>query len=132
GALCCRRDDGRAGARDAADTTGRLTLSSTCLRLDRGRRVGRPRGRYAGIESEQVPVPVNLAADVRYCAAHAHSRRPAVTTLVERRALPAAWRRARSRRNTQADTVQFAQAALAAASRRACNWRCGRAMLRSP
>ena len=38
-----------------------------------------------------------------------------VTTLVERLDLPAALSRARSRRDTDADTVQFAQAALAAA-----------------
>ena len=38
-----------------------------------------------------------------------------VTTLVERLDLPAALSRARSRRDTEADTVQFAQAALAAA-----------------
>src|SRR6516225_23663 len=37
------------------------------------------------------------------------------TTLVERFDLPAALSRARSRRDTEADTVQFAQAALAAA-----------------
>src|ERR1700719_1129009 len=51
----------------------------------------------------------------RYCAATAHSRRLPVTTLVERLDLPAALQRARSRRDTETDTVQFAQAALAAA-----------------
>jgi adenylate cyclase len=40
-----------------------------------------------------------------------------VTTLVERLDLPAALLRARSRRDTETDTVQFAQAALAAAKR---------------
>ena len=38
-----------------------------------------------------------------------------MTTLVERLDLPAALLRARSRRDTETDTVQFAQAALAAA-----------------
>jgi adenylate cyclase len=38
-----------------------------------------------------------------------------VTTLVERLDLTAAWSRARSRRDTETETVQFAQAALAAA-----------------
>jgi adenylate cyclase len=38
-----------------------------------------------------------------------------VTTLVERIDLPAALSRARSRRDTETDTVRFAQAALAAA-----------------
>ena len=38
-----------------------------------------------------------------------------VTTLVERLDLPAALSRARSRRDTETDTVRFAQAALAAA-----------------
>ena len=38
-----------------------------------------------------------------------------MTTLVERLDLPAALPRARSRRDTETDTVQFAQAALAAA-----------------
>jgi hypothetical protein len=38
-----------------------------------------------------------------------------VTTFVERLDLPAALSRARSRRDTESDTVQFAQAALAAA-----------------
>jgi hypothetical protein len=38
-----------------------------------------------------------------------------VTTLVERLGLPAALPPARSRRDTETDTVQFAQAALAAA-----------------
>src|ERR1700677_4586308 len=49
------------------------------------------------------------------CAASAHSRRPPVTTLVERLDLPAALLRTRSPRDTETDTVQFAQAALAAA-----------------
>src|SRR6516164_10409666 len=40
-----------------------------------------------------------------------------VTTLVERLDLPAELPRARSRRDTETDTVQFAQAALAAAKR---------------
>jgi adenylate cyclase len=44
-------------------------------------------------------------------------RRPTVTTLVERLDLPAVLPRARSRRDTETDTVQFAQAALAAAKR---------------
>src|SRR5580693_10218856 len=48
-------------------------------------------------------------------AATVHSRRPPLTTLVERLDLPAALLRARSRRDTETDTVQFAQAALAAA-----------------
>ena len=38
-----------------------------------------------------------------------------MTTLVERLDLPAALLRARSRRDTETNTVQFAQAALAAA-----------------
>jgi adenylate cyclase len=38
-----------------------------------------------------------------------------VTTLVERLDLPAALSRARNRRDTETETVQFAQAALAAA-----------------
>jgi adenylate cyclase len=40
-----------------------------------------------------------------------------VTTLVECLDLPAVLSRARSRRDTETDTVQFAQAALAAAKR---------------
>ena len=40
-----------------------------------------------------------------------------VITLVERLDLPALLSRARSRRDTKTDTVQFAQAALAAAKR---------------
>ena len=55
-----------------------------------------------------------------------------MTTLVERLDLPAALPRARSRRDTETDTVQFAQAALAAAKQEGCTSRCGRAMLRSP
>src|SRR6516165_3576990 len=57
------------------------------------------------------------AADVRHCAEPAtRGDRPlTVTTLVERLDLPAALSRARSRRDTETDTVRFAQAALAAA-----------------
>ena len=52
-----------------------------------------------------------------------------VTTLVERLDLTAALSRARSRRDTDTDTVQFARAALAAAKLQ--GWhavRCGRVM----
>jgi adenylate cyclase len=45
----------------------------------------------------------------------AHTKETAVTTLVERLDLPAVLLRARSRRDTETETVQFAQAALAAA-----------------
>src|ERR1700739_2345820 len=52
---------------------------------------------------------------MRYCAATAHSRRLPVTSLAERLDVPAAVLRARSGRVTETDTVQFGQAALAAA-----------------
>jgi adenylate cyclase len=55
-----------------------------------------------------------------------------VTTLVERLDLPAALSRARGRRDTEADTVQFAQAALAAAKREGLQLRCRRATSPSP
>src|SRR6478609_4968164 len=56
-------------------------------------------------------------ADVPPGAAAVHSRRPCMTALVERLDPPAALPRARNRRDAEADTVQFAQATLAAAKR---------------
>jgi adenylate cyclase len=56
-----------------------------------------------------------------------------MTTLIERLDLPAALPRARSRRDTETDTVQFAQAALAAAKQEGLQLAMrARAMSRSP
>jgi adenylate cyclase len=55
------------------------------------------------------------AADVRHLLNRPLEETLTVTTLVERLDLPGAFSRARSRRDTETDTVQFAQAALAAA-----------------